>query len=83
MKILLAIVALAALALVVWIIARQASGIRRREYRRLLAERNLLAVAIADITAAADLFRDIDSVLAAQVRTTTRSLDQKRLDLTR
>jgi hypothetical protein len=81
--ILAAVVVLAAIiGLAVWLIGRQA-GVRRREFRRIQAERNLLASAIADINTAADLYRDIDSVLAARVRGTVRALESNRLELDR
>lgn len=78
-----AIVLLAAIiALIVWLVGRQA-GVRRRDYKLVVAERSLLARAVVDISTAADLYRDIDSPLASQVRTIVRDVDQKRLDLTR
>jgi hypothetical protein len=80
--ILAALVVLAAvIALIVWQIGRQA-GVRLREYKRVVDDRNLHARAIADIAAAADLYRDIDSVLATQVRDTVRTLNSNRMDLT-
>lgn len=68
--------------LVVWWLGRQA-GVRRTELERLRGERNLLAKAVAAIDEKADTYRDIDSVLAADIRTIIRNLNADRLDLDR
>jgi hypothetical protein len=68
--------------LVVWWLGRQA-GVRRGEFERLRAERNLLARAVAAIEEKADAYRDIDSVLATDVRAIIRTLHADRLDLDR
>ena len=77
---LLILAAAAVVVVAVWLIARQA-GVRRRDHKRIVTERNLLAKAIADINTAADLYRDIDSVLATSVRSTIRTLEANRLEL--
>ena len=79
---LIALAVAALVALIVWWIGRQA-GVRQRDFKRLRAERDRLARAVMDLAAAADLYRDIDSVLAAQVRATVRTLESDRLDLYR
>jgi hypothetical protein len=66
--------------LTVWWVARQA-GIRRADFERLRHERNLLARAVADIEAKTDTYRDIDSVLATEIRAIVRNLTNDRLDL--
>jgi hypothetical protein len=58
--------------LAIWWIGRQA-GVRRAEYKRMTQ-------AIAQIDAKADLYRDIDSVLAADVRQIIRNLNTDRMD---
>lgn len=81
--ILAAVVVLAAIiGLAVWLIGRQA-GVRRRDFRKVCDERNRLAMAVVDIIDAADLYRDIDSVLATQVRDIVRTHIPNRLDLHR
>jgi hypothetical protein len=68
--------------LVVWWLGRQA-GVRRGEFERLRNERNLLAQAVAAIDEKADTYRDIDSVLATDIRTIIRKLTADRMDLDR
>jgi uncharacterized membrane protein YdbT with pleckstrin-like domain len=68
--------------LVVWWLGRQA-GVRRADFDRLRRERDLLARAIAEIDQKTDAYRDIDSVLAADVRVIIRKLTADRLDLPR
>lgn len=83
---LLVIVVVAAIVLVVWLIVwwigRQA-GVRRVEFERLRNERNLFAQAVAAIDEKADTYRDIDSVLATDIRTIIRNLNAERMDLGR
>lgn len=66
--------------LVVWWLGRQA-GVRRGEFQRLRDERNLLARTVATIEEKADAYRDIDSVLATDIRTIIRTMHADRLDL--
>ena len=61
---------------------RQA-GIRRADFDRLRGERDLLARAIAAIDEKTDTYRDIDSVLATDVRAIIRKLNADRLDQSR
>lgn len=68
--------------LIVWWLGRQA-GIRRADFDRLRGERDLLARAIAEIDEKTDTYRDIDSVLATDVRAVIRKLNADRLDLSR
>jgi hypothetical protein len=63
-------------------LGRQA-GVRRAEFERLRAERNLLARAVAAIDEKTDAYRDIDSVLATDIRMIIRNLNAERLDLDR
>ena len=67
---------------VLWWLGRRA-GVRRADFDRLRAERNLLARAVAEIEEKTDTYRDIDSVLATDVRTIIRKLNADRLDLNR
>jgi len=82
--ILVAVVVVIALVVwaVVWWLGRQA-GVRRAEFERLRKERNLLARAVAAVEEKADAYRDLDSVLAADVRSIIRNLNADRLDLDR
>jgi hypothetical protein len=66
--------------LVVWWLGRQA-GVRRADFERLRSDRNLLARAVAAIDEKADAYRDIDSVLAAEVRAIVRTLNTERMEL--
>lgn len=68
--------------LVVWWVARQA-GVRRAEYERMRQERKLYATAVAEIRDKADRYRDIDSVLATDIRSIIRKLDADRLEVDR
>jgi hypothetical protein len=68
--------------LIVWRTGRQA-GVRRAEFERVRHERNLLARAVADIEEKTDTYRDIDSVLATDIRVIIRNLNNDRLDLNR
>jgi hypothetical protein len=69
-----------AVALVVWWLGRRA-GVRRADFERLRRERNLLARAVATLDEKADAYRDIDSVLAADVRAIVRLLNAERMEL--
>lgn len=73
-------------AVVVWGVVRwlgRQAGVRRADFDRLRAERDLLARAVAEIEQKTDTYRDIDSVLATDVRTIIRTLTADRLDLNR
>lgn len=82
MALLLIVGAAALVALLLWWLSRSA-GVRRRDFDRLIRERNLLATAVQQIDVKADTYRDLDSVLAADVRTILRQLNTDRMDLTR
>lgn len=75
------VVAVVVVVVVRWL-GRQA-GVRRADFERLRAERNLLARAVAEIEEKTDTYRDIDSVLATDIRTIVRNLNADRLDLNR
>lgn len=77
-----AALALSLIALAVgWLIARHQPGsARRAEVRRLRAEHGLYVRALLDVEAAADLYRDIDSPLATEIRTIVRTLNTNRLE---
>lgn len=66
--------------LIVWFLSRQA-GVRRAEFKRLQRERNLMAQALLEIETAADTYRDLESVLATQVRGIVRQLNTQRMEL--
>lgn len=81
---LIVVVVVVVIALVVWLVLRWLggrAGVHRADLERLRAERNLLARAVADIEEKTDTYRDIDSVLATDVRTIIRKLNADRLDL--
>jgi hypothetical protein len=76
-----AVLVLAALiALACWVLSRQA-GVRRREYKRMQEERNLALKAVRDIELQSDQYRDLESVLATEIRRVTRELNDKRMEL--
>jgi hypothetical protein len=81
---LLAVVVVVVVGVVVWLVlwwlGRQA-GVRRAEFERLRSDRNLLARAVTAIDEKADAYRDIDSVLAADVRAIVRALNAERMEL--
>jgi hypothetical protein len=80
------VVVVVVIALVVWIVVRwlgRQAGVRRADFERLRAERNLLARAVAAIDEKTDTYRDIDSVLATDIRMIIRNLNADRLDLDR
>lgn len=66
--------------LVTWYLGRQA-GVRRREFARMKSERDLMSAALAEIEEKADLYRDIDSVLATDVRRVVRELKIDRMEI--
>ena len=74
--------AVALVALMLWWMSRSA-GVRRRDYRLLQRERDLLATAVQQIDIKADDYRDLDSVLASDVRTILRKLNTDRMELPR
>lgn len=81
---LIAIVVVAVVAVVVWLVVwwlgRQA-GVRRADFDRLRRDRDLLAKAVAGIEEKADVYRDLDSVLATDVRAIVRALNTERMEL--
>lgn len=76
-----AVVAVVALLvwLAVWWLGRRA-GVRRAEFKRMAGDRDQLAEAIVQIEAKADLYRELDSVLATDVRQILRDLNRNRMD---
>lgn len=81
--VLVALIAVAAVVwLIVWFLARQA-GVRRREFARMKVERNLMDRALLAIEEKADLYLDLDSVLATDVRRIVRKLKNDRMEITR
>lgn len=83
---LILLVVVVVVAIVVWVVVRylgRQAGVRRTDFARLRAERDLLARAVAEIDEKTDTYRDIDSVLATEVRTILRTLNADRLDLNR
>jgi cytochrome oxidase assembly protein ShyY1 len=78
------VVAVVVVALVVWLgiwwVGRQA-GVRRAEFNRIKRERASLVVALDQIEQAADTYRDLESPLAAQIRTVIRSTRMERNSL--
>lgn len=82
---LIVLVAVVALGLVAWLVVRflaRSAGIRRGEYRRMKKERDLMVRAILLIEERADLYLDLESVLATDVRRIIRKLDADRMELT-
>jgi hypothetical protein len=79
---LLILVAVLAAVLVVWWFTRQA-GVRRRDFNRVRAERDLAVRALNGIEAKTDLYRDLESVLATDVRLILRDYTTKRMELDR
>jgi type II secretory pathway pseudopilin PulG len=67
--------------LITWYLGRRA-GVRRREFARMRKERDLMAKALLEIEERADLYRDIDSVLATEVRRVVRELKTDRMETT-
>ncbi|MFI7672682.1 hypothetical protein [Actinophytocola sp. NPDC049390] len=83
---LIVVVVVVVVAFVVWLVVRwlgSQAGVRRADFDRLRGERDLLARAIAEIDEKADTYRDIDSVLATDVRAIIRKLNADRLDMSR
>lgn len=79
---LIVLCAAAVVALVLWWLSRQA-GVRRREFARVRIERALAVRALHEIEAKADHYRDLDSVLAADVRSILRDYTNQRMELDR
>lgn len=65
-------------AVVGWLIGR-----RHQPSAALRVEHGLYVRALLDIEAAADLYRDIDSPLATEIRTIVRTLNTNRLENTK
>ena len=79
--IVLAIVVIVGLGfLTYWALGRRA-GVNRRELARVRAERKLLSSALASVEDAIDQYRDIESPLAAAIRTIIRDTREKRENL--
>lgn len=68
--------------LIVWFLFRQA-GVRRAEFNRMRRERDLMARALLEIETAADSYRDLESVLATQIRGVVRQVNTKRMEINR
>lgn len=79
---LLILCAVAVAALVVWWLSRH-SGVRRRDFARVRTEQDLAVRALQQIEAKADHYRDLDSVLAADVRSIVRNYTNQRMELDR
>lgn len=82
--VLLAVIAV--IALLVWLTAwwiRRSAGVRRSDYKLMRQERDLAWKALQDIELKADHYRDLDSVLATDVRTILRSYNTDRMELNR
>jgi hypothetical protein len=78
--ILLAVVAV--VALTIWWMSRSA-GIRRSDFKRMRDERDLAWKALQEIEQKADHYRDLDSVLATDIRAILRSHNTNRMELSR
>lgn len=76
------VVAILLLFALLWV-ALRGGGIRRAEFGRAKAERDLALRALDKIEAAADTYRDIDSVLATEVRRIVREDREARRNLVR
>jgi len=76
------VVAIVLIGLGYWLVARNA-GVRRREYTAMRTERNNAWRALANVEDAAAQYADIDSVLAAQIRTIIREHNQEKMEITR
>jgi hypothetical protein len=79
---LLLLAAAAVIALTVWWISRSA-GVRRKDLTAMRCERDLAVTALHKIELKADQYRDIDSVLAADVRQILRDHTKSRMELHR
>jgi hypothetical protein len=82
--IVLAAVAIAAalIGLGYWLVTRNA-GIRRREYAAMRTERNNAWRALNNVEDQVARYADIDSVLAAQIRTVLRRHNEEKMEITR
>lgn len=65
-----------------WLVTRNA-GIRRREYAAMRTERNNAWRALNTIEDHVAQYSDLDSVLAAQIRTVLRSHNEEKMEITR
>jgi hypothetical protein len=79
---LLILCAVAIVALVLWWLSRH-SGVRRRDFTRVRTERDIAIRALHQIEAKADHYRDLDSVLAADIRSIVRDHTNQRMELDR
>lgn len=80
---LLVLAVVAMLTLAGWLTLRwlgRRAGVRQAEFKRLAADRDQLARALAQIEAKADMYRDLDSVLATDVRQILRQLNETRME---
>lgn len=76
--VLLIVVVIAAVVVFVgWLFWRQA-GVRRRQFAKVEHERDALRIAVRAIADKADLYRDLDSVLATDVRLILEGLSIRR-----
>lgn len=80
LALLILLAAVAVAALIVWWISRSA-GVRRKEFRRAQHERELALHTITVIEGKAALYNDLDSVLAADVRSAINTFRTNRLEL--
>jgi hypothetical protein len=74
--------AAAVIALTIWWMSRSA-GVRRSDFNRMREERDLAWKALQEIEEKADHYRDLDSVLATDVRTILRTHNTNRMELSR
>lgn len=77
---LIVLVVVVVVLLAAWLWSRRSSS-RRADLVRARRELNLALVAIQQISLQVDLYRDIDSPLAAAVRPTLTEFNTKRLEL--
>jgi hypothetical protein len=66
--------------LIVWLLSRQA-GVRRAEFARMQRDREAMARAVLAIEEKSDTYRDLDSVLATDIRRIIRQLDADRMEI--
>lgn len=55
----------------------RSGGVRRREFQRISRELDLANVAIEQIESKASLYKDVDSVIATEVRTAVETYRQE------
>jgi hypothetical protein len=77
---LIVLAAVAVAALIVWWMSRSA-GVRRKDFRRVQLERDYAVRALHEISQYVDVYRDIDSLLAAAVRPSITEFNQNRMEL--